>query len=159
MTSNPPFRSSSAVCTGLEFNLSGFSTSDLEDQYRKMSNGHVHALNKIWTKEDAAQYGDLMPVPCRRGGVRVTMPEILHGSIHNGGGSVRRTILPRSVTVMGDGKALDNEESDTWADVAQVHAAPEALGLTPSWLLNRFGPIPYRLPPSTQLYLESPVNP
>ncbi len=45
-----------------------------------------------------------------------------------------------------------------WADIARAHASHEGLNLTPSGLANRFGPIPYRFPASTQLYLESPIS-
>ncbi len=121
-------------------------------------NGHVHGLEKIYLKENIAEYGDFVPVPCQRGGVRVTMPEILHGSTHNGGGVVRRTILPWFVAVSDNGQTLDNEESDSWADIARAHSTQKALNLTPSGLANRFGPIPYRFPPSTQLYLDSPIS-
>ncbi len=121
-------------------------------------NGHVHGLEKIYLKEDIAEYGDFVPVPCQRGGVRMTMPEILHGSTHNNGGVVRRTILPWFVAVSDNGQTLDNEESDSWADIARAHSTQEALNLTPSGLANRFGPIPYRFPPSTQLHLDSPIS-
>jgi hypothetical protein len=122
------------------------------------TSGHIHGLEKIWLKEDAAEYGDFVPVPCQRGGVRVTRPEILHGSTHNNGGTKRRTILPWFVAVSQDGQTLDNEESDKWGDIARAHATQEAINLTPSGLANRFGPIPYRFPPSTQLYLASPIS-
>jgi len=45
-----------------------------------------------------------------------------------------------------------------WADIARAHASHEGLNLTPSGLANRFGPIPYRFPALTQLYLESPIS-
>jgi len=124
----------------------------------KVPNGHVHGLEKIYLKDDIAEFGDFVRVPCAQGGVRITMPEILHGSTHDKGGKVRRTILPWFVGVMDDGIALDNEESDTWADLARAHATQEALNLTPSGLANRFGTIPYRFPPSSQLYVESPIS-
>lgn len=57
-----------------------------------------------------------------------------------------------------DGQTLDNEESDKWGDIARAHATQEAINLTPSGLANRFGPIPYRFPASTQLYLDSPIS-
>ena len=44
---------------------------------------------------DAARYGEFVPVICSRGDVRITMPEIPHGSTRmNNDAPVRRIILP-----------------------------------------------------------------
>ena len=108
----------------------------------EVPDGHVHGLEKIWIKEDAAQFGDFIPVPCKRGDVRVTKREILHGSTPNKGNGPRRTVLPWYVGVQEDGETLDNVESDKWSDLARAHASQTAPRVTPSGLANRFGPIP-----------------
>lgn len=99
-----------------------------------------------------------MPVPCHRGDVRVARPEIPHGSTPDCGGPIRRTVLPWFVGVRDDGETLDNPESDKWSDLAVAHAQQTAVRLTPSGLPNRFGPIPYKFPPGTQLLLSSPIS-
>ncbi|MCJ1396607.1 hypothetical protein MMC18_009498 [Xylographa bjoerkii] len=124
----------------------------------KAPDGPVTGLEKIWTKEDAKNYGDFVRIPCTKGTARITMPEILHGSTMNNGQVRRRTILPWFVGLRDDGQTLDNEESENWADLATAHAGHTACKLTPSGLANRFGPIPYRFPASTQLNLDSPVS-
>ena len=44
------------------------------------ASGLVKDVADIYTKEDAARCGNFTPVPCKRGEVRVTRPEIIHGS-------------------------------------------------------------------------------
>lgn len=121
-------------------------------------NGHVTGLAKTWTKEDGAGFGDFVPVPCCRGAARVTMPEIPHGSTHNRSKNIRKTVLPWFVGVGDDGVSVDNEESDQWIDIAKSHLTQEAPSLTPSGLGNRYGAIPYRFPPATQLNLQRPIS-
>lgn len=122
--------------------------------------GYVHGMEKLWTAEDTEEYGDFEPVPCGRGDVRVTMPEIPHGSTRTSGASNgrRRTILPWFVGLNEDGRTLDTEESETWGELAAAHTSQTAPRKTPSGLSNKYGPIPYKFPPSTQLSIESPVS-
>lgn len=70
----------------------------------------------------------------------------------------RRTILPWFVGVQEDGETLDNPESDKWSDLAVGYASQTPVKLTPSGLSNRYGPIPYKFPPATQLLLPAPVS-
>ena len=125
---------------------------------RKVPDGPIHGLEKLWLPEDSKLFGDFVPILCARGDVRLTRPEIPYGSTHNKGGAIRRTILPWFVGVHEDGETLDNIESDKWSDVAGAYARQTAVRLTPSGYANRFGPIPYKFPPSTQLNLPSPIS-
>ena len=54
--------------------------------------GFVHNVDKLYTAEDVAAFGDFEPVPCLRGQVRITRPEIIHGSTASTGQRIRRTI-------------------------------------------------------------------
>lgn len=118
--------------------------------------GHIHGLDKIWLKEDAAAYGDFVPVPCRRGGFgsrgrRSCMdPRTMVGP--NEEPSFRGLLL---LTRMEKRWTM---KSRTSGSISRAHSTQEALNLTPSGLANRFGPIPYKFPPSTQLYLTSPIS-
>ncbi|MCJ1412158.1 hypothetical protein MMC19_006250 [Ptychographa xylographoides] len=122
------------------------------------TNGEIHGLDKIWTREDTAAYGDFVPCPCQRGDARITRPEIPHGSTGDRGGGIRRTVLPWFVGVREDGETLDNVESDKWSALVRAHAGQTGDIITPSGLANRYAPIPYKFPPSTQLWLASPVS-
>jgi hypothetical protein len=92
------------------------------------TDGWVHGMEKLWEAEDTEVYGDFVPVPCGRGDVRVTLPEIPHGSTKTIAGldTRRRTLLPWFVGVHEDGKTLDNEESENWDDLAAAHISQKA---------------------------------
>lgn len=55
------------------------------------------------------------------GGVRITHPATLHGSMQASGKDVRRTVLPWFVAVAEDGTTLDVEESDNYEQVGFAH--------------------------------------
>ena len=121
-------------------------------------NGLVTGLEKIWAPEDAKSFGDFVRVPCPRGGVRISRPELPHGSTANEDGSTRRTILPWFVGVSEDGQTLDNTESDTWRELSFSHITQTAPRNSPSGWTNRYGAIPYRFAASTHLQLENPIS-
>ncbi|MCJ1269402.1 hypothetical protein MMC22_009294 [Lobaria immixta] len=87
------------------------------------TNGEVHDLSTIWTKEDEEEYGPFSAVPCQRGGVRVTRPDIPHGSTATvlPDGACRRTVLPWFVGVQADNLTLDNPAGGTWRDLLHAH--------------------------------------
>ncbi|MCJ1265821.1 hypothetical protein MMC22_005702 [Lobaria immixta] len=95
------------------------------------TNGEVHDLSTIWTKEDDEEYGPFSAVPCQRGGVRVTRPDIPHGS---------------TATVLPDGALPQNCSSMT---------QPQQ---TPSGFTTQHFPVPERFPASVQLCPSSPVG-
>ena len=77
--------------------------------------GFVHAVDNLYTEEDVASFGDFEPVPCLRGQVRITKPEIVHSLPVSTGQRVHRTILPWYVGVQDLEKGtLDVEECDNW---------------------------------------------
>ncbi|MCJ1266008.1 hypothetical protein MMC22_005890 [Lobaria immixta] len=48
---------------------------------KRHTNGDVHSFtSKVWSRRDEQTYGSFVPVPCLRGDVRLTRPEIPHGS-------------------------------------------------------------------------------
>ena len=105
--------------------------------------------NTLYIDEDAAEFGVFERVPYPRGAARVIKPEIIYRSTPDGGGRVRRTILPWFTAVAEDGSTLDTVEADSFEDLAVAHAIHEGVKLTLTELLNRFGVIPYRFPAST----------
>ncbi|KAI4137511.1 MAG: hypothetical protein L6R39_007243 [Caloplaca ligustica] len=118
--------------------------------------GRVHNVTSLWHPSDVAKYGKWTSVPCRRGDVRVTRPELIHGSTATS--AIRRTILPWFVGLQRDGKSLDNPESGNWNDLCVAHMRQERPPNTPSGHPNMYGAIPHRFPPATRLNLESPVS-
>ena len=99
------------------------------------------------------------PVPCRQGEVRITKPEIIHGSTATAENSGRRrTILPWFVGVRDDRSTLDCAEAESWGDLCVAHTAQTSPKLKPSGHPNRYGGIPYKFPAGVRLCLASPVS-
>ena len=122
------------------------------------TDGHVHNVRDTYTKEDQRQFGNWERIPILHGDARITRPEIIHGSTDNEDGSFRRTILPWFVGVQEDMENLDMMESDKFSDLTLAHATQTAPDVTPSGWTNRYGAIPFRFPPTTQVYLQSPIS-
>ena len=55
--------------------------------------GYIHDVEKLFATEDVDAFGDFEPVPCLRGQVRITRPEIVNGSTASTGQRIRWTIL------------------------------------------------------------------
>jgi hypothetical protein len=63
----------------------------------------------------------LVPIPCKRGDIRITLPEIIHGTTPQADG-IRQTILPWFTGISKDDpEQLDNRESETWSQLAICH--------------------------------------
>ena len=120
------------------------------------TSGRVHNVKPLWHPNDAAKYGDWTPVPCSRGDVRITKPELIHGSTDTT--AIRRTVLPWYMGVQPDGKTLDTVESGTWDQLCIAHARQTAPFSSPSGHPNMFGTIPHRFAPATRLNLDSAVS-
>lgn len=120
------------------------------------TSGRVHNVQPLWHSSDAAKYGDWTPVPCSRGDVRITKPELIHGSTETT--AIRRTILPWYMGVESDGSTLDTAESGSWDQLCIAHARQTAPYSSPSGHPNMFGAIPHRFAPATRLTLDSAVS-
>lgn len=72
----------------------------------KSKSGPVHKVDDIYLKEDEDRYREFVPVVCRRGDVRLTLGQILHGSR---GKSLRRrrVVHPWLVGVDSDLETAD----------------------------------------------------
>lgn len=106
--------------------------------------GLIQSVGKLWTAEHSRVYGEFVPFPCKAGGVRVTRPDILHGSTastastKSAGSSLRRTVLPWLVGVQADYETLDNVDSETWSQLNNCHSAQETPKATPSGFKNKY---------------------
>ncbi|KAF8249182.1 hypothetical protein K440DRAFT_660435 [Wilcoxina mikolae CBS 423.85] len=83
--------------------------------------GSTTDCKNLYSLADRQTYGDLVPIPCRRGDVRITLPEIVHGTTPQADGE-RRIVLPWFTGIQADNlELLDNKESETWSEVAACH--------------------------------------
>ena len=110
---------------------------------RRKGQGHnTHVQNRVqtgttgvkqgaWTSEMARKYGDLIPVPNKAGGVRISRPDILHGSTGKAS-IVRRVVFPWFTGIRPDHSTLDNIESETWEQLALCHLQRIPCKLSPS---------------------------
>lgn len=109
----------------------------------------VQNVKKAYRREDEAKFGRWVPAPCPRGGVRITHPATLHGSMQTSGKDVRRTVLPWFVAIADDETTLDLEECDSYEQVGFAHLAHTATGITASGFPNHYGRPGDRFGPST----------
>lgn len=95
-------------------------------QWRQDSSSYTTNALKTYLPADKKDFGELDLVPCKRRAVRITMPEILHGSTPTAKG-IRRTLFNWPTGIRADHWTLDMEEVETWNEVAQCHQSMEAL--------------------------------
>ena len=115
------------------------------------ASGLTQDIKTLYTPADQKKYGAWRPVPCPQWGVRITRPELIHGSMASSESSVRRTVLPWYVAVSEDGLTLDNKECDSYATVLHAHLTQTAPRTTPSGHFNRYGKIPHKFNPLVKL--------
>ena len=83
--------------------------------------GGTTDCKNLCSPADRRKYGELVPIPCRRGDVRITLPEIIHGTTPRADG-MRQTVLPWFTGICKeDREYLDNKEFETWSQVAACH--------------------------------------
>lgn len=120
----------------------------------KPHKGNCTKTNEIYSKADEQKYGKLVPCVCGPGDIRVSRPEILHGSTANKDGyaeSQRWVVNPWFVGIQDDHETLDVPESGTWASIAQTHRDLLATNGTPSGQTNIHGRPMERFPASVAL--------
>ena len=121
--------------------------------------GFIHDVEELYTAEDIATFGDFEPVFCLRGQVRITRPEIVHGSTASTGRRIRWTVLPWYVGVQDMEKGtFDVEECDNWDSLCRLHMHHVAPKNSLSGHSNRYGKLVQKFPFSTQLLPCSKVG-
>jgi hypothetical protein len=100
---------------------------------RKMGDatGSTTDLKDLYTRADRKKYGEFQPVPCMRGDIRITLPQILHGSSAKSD-CRRQAVFPWFTGIGEDHEALDNPESETWSQLAAFHRDLVPCTLSPS---------------------------
>ncbi len=126
-------------------------------QRGKDTSGYTTNAKNTYPDADQKDFGKLDPVPCKRGAVRITMPEILHGSTPTAK-DVRRTIFNWPSGIRADHQTLDMEEAETWNEVAQCHHSMEAPMKSTSGEGFRYGRPLFPFPGVTKLNSTSCVG-
>ncbi|KAI9750746.1 MAG: hypothetical protein M1815_001604 [Lichina confinis] len=137
----------------------------LEVWYREMeaagmapSQGMVTGfLPKMYTAEHQERYRHLTPVVQRRGGLRVTLPTVLHSAApvaHRR----RQGILLWPCGFGNDHGALDNVESGTWEEMSRHHHDLTAPPRTASGHPQRYSCLMKHFPASVRLRSTSAIG-
>ena len=121
------------------------------------SSGYTTNAKKTYLPLDQKIFGKLVPVPCKRGGIRITRPDILHGSTSKAE-RVRRTVFNWYSGICPDHQMLDLKESETWSQVAQCHQSMEAPMRSTSGEGFRYGRPTHPFPGVTRMSSTSRVG-
>src|SRR5579859_116168 len=97
--------------------------------------GVVHSVGYTYKKVDEERFGRFKPVVCKRGDIRLTLPQIIHGS--TGCPRKRQVIFPWLMGLEEDGR-MELEECGSGSDVGQAHRGLEAMKMGPSGQGHRF---------------------
>ena len=116
--------------------------------------GNCLKTHDIFTAADKKKYGDFVPAVCGPGDIRISRPEIIHGSTANKDGkadSHRLVVNPWFLGIQEDHETLDIPECGTWTLVVQAHRDLIAPKTTPSGQINTHGRTLGRFPASLPL--------
>ncbi len=123
----------------------------------KATSGHTTNAKNIYLPEDRQSFGPLVPVPCKRGAVRITRPDIMHGSTSKAN-SRRRTLFAWFCGIRSDHETLDLEESETWSQVSACHQSFMAPRKSTSGEGFRYGRPAIPFPATTRMASTSPIG-
>ena len=84
------------------------------------ADGCTTDCSSIYRKEDQQTWGKPQPVPCPAFSLRITRPDIIHGST-NLAPVRRRTLFAWYRAIGADHETLEGEGSLTWSDLAVCH--------------------------------------
>lgn len=121
------------------------------------ADGLTTNVNQRYRKEDEESFGSFVPFPCQRGGVRISRPELIHGST-SVSTKRRRTVFVWHCGIGEDHVKLDNEESETWDEVAKCHRDMDIPRKSTSGHGFAYGKPSCRFPASTRLGSTSAIG-
>ncbi|KAH0563233.1 hypothetical protein GP486_002201 [Trichoglossum hirsutum] len=84
------------------------------------TSGYTTNAQDKYTAEDSRKFGNLIPVPCKRGAIRITKPEVVHGSTKKATRR-RRTVFVWHSGIQDDHETLDVPEAEKWSDLVKCH--------------------------------------
>jgi len=123
----------------------------------KGTSGHTTNAKNIYLPEDRQSFGPLVPVPCKRGAIRITRPDIMHGSTSKAR-SRRRTLFAWFCGIRPDHQTLDLKESETWSEVSACHQSFTAPMKSTSGEGFRYGRPTIPFPAMTRMASTSAVG-
>ena len=103
----------------------------------KVTDGLVQDVKNIYMKEDEERFGGWAPVVCKRGDIRLTLANMIHGST-GPCMRVRRVIHPWLVGINPDNGELDFSEAGSYEDVCSANRKMEAMQTGPTGDRTRF---------------------
>ena len=124
-----------------------------ETGIRPTHDGNCQRVDRTYRPEDRAEFGDWIPAVCPPGGLRITRPEIIHGSasLSNSKADSERLVLnPWFVGIQKDHQVLDIPECGTWETLVNAHRDLSTLPTTPSGQVNIHGHPKFRFPSSIE---------
>ena len=121
------------------------------------ANGLTTCVSKIYTADDEVAFRRFTPTPCPRGGIRITRPDIPHGSTPVSR-LRRRTILPCYIAVSPEHDELENKECETWTQLSTCHRIMEAPKCSTSGFGFAYGGPGYRFPAGVLLESSSAIG-
>ncbi len=89
---------------------------------RENRDGYTTNAKNIYTAQDQQDFGRLVPVPCKRGTIRISRPEILHGSTAVAN-KRRRIVFVGHYGIQTDHETLDLDEAERWTELVKCHQA------------------------------------
>ena len=95
----------------------------------------MHCVEETYKDIDKADFGEFKSVVCKKGDIRITLPQILHGSTKCN--RQRRVIFPCLMEVDNDG-ALEFAECGKWKSIAHAHLLMTPIKTEPSGQSHRF---------------------
>jgi hypothetical protein len=111
---------------------------------------------KRYTAQDKRDFGAPLPFPVDAFGVRLTRPEILHGSTPNST-VVRRVIYPWFSAIQPDHETMEIPGQHTWSELAALHIRMEAPRKGVSGATVTLDRPPYPFPAVVKLDSVAPI--
>jgi hypothetical protein len=124
---------------------------------REMPSGHTTNAKHFYTHADEQRFGKLTAVPCKRGAIRITRPDMLHGSTPQADRR-RRTVFVWHCGIREDHETLDLEEAERWSELVQCHQGLITPKKSTSGEGFRYGCPPFTFPGVTKLVSTSKVG-
>jgi len=105
---------------------------------REATDGFTHDVKNIYKPEDKNVYNDFTAVVCKKGDMRLTKAQLLHGSTRTCP-RVRRVVFPWLMGVQGDHESLDMTEVSSWEEIHRAQRDMVPMKKEPTGAPLRFG--------------------
>ncbi|KAI9781623.1 MAG: hypothetical protein M1839_005840 [Geoglossum umbratile] len=109
--------------------------------------GYTNNCSAAYRAQDRKDWGELVPMPCPALGLRLTRPEIIHGSTPHSYRR-RRSLFAWHTGIDDTHTKLDLKGTLSWNDLATCHRDLEAPSREPSGQAPRYGLPGFRFPGS-----------